>query len=702
MFIDDIKIGKKLISGFLIVVGIAVIISVIGYFFIANMDSMMNEIYQDRLLPTDQLGKIEASLQMIRGEAYKAILLPDEREASLKKARDAIDIINAQLALYKQKKFVGDEEQQVKNFEKAWGAYQNEVANVLSNISTGQTDAALQGIAAGSATAKARGEIDVAMTSLRKTNLDRADELKKTEDSDSDFAMMAMTLLTILAAVVGITLGVYLTRSITKPLAQTVLMLEHLSLGKLGMRLNLSRKDEVGVMARTMDSFADSLQNDIIGKMKDIADGVRTDLVISRDEADEITPALNTTIKALDSLVREISKLTDAASHGNLSIRGEPELFKGNYQDIIRGINMTLDAVVTPVQESMRLAGSYSMGIYTDRFDPGLKVAGDFTGFRDAMNQIGAKGSEAISEVQRQVELLLSGMEETSASVEEVTASSGVLAQSSNKVSELAEHSGEGVKQVLTAMEDLSTAVSSVASKAEQVSGLSLEAVELSNHGAEQATRAEEGMQGIISSFAKTDTLISDISRQMGDIGKIVKVISDIADQTNLLALNAAIEAARAGDAGLGFAVVADEVKSLALESQKSAENIAGIIGTLQQMSKEVNEAMEGSSDEVKAGSAAVSESLAVFSDIVKSINDISSHMSEVAGSTQEQAASVQEITASVNEVGSLIEQTAKEAIGSAAASEEASAALDQISQVITSQAESVNRISHEMGRFTV
>jgi methyl-accepting chemotaxis protein len=36
--------------------------------------------------------------------------------------------------------------------------------------------------------------------------------------------------------------------------------------------------------------------------------------------------------------------------------------------------------------------------------------------------------------------------------------------------------------------------------------------------------------------------------------------------------LNAAIEAARAGDAGICFAVFADKVKSLALESQKSAE----------------------------------------------------------------------------------------------------------------------------------
>ena len=60
----------------------------------------------------------------------------------------------------------------------------------------------------------------------------------------------------------------------------------------------------------------------------------------------------------------------------------------------------------------------------------------------------------------------------------------------------------------------------------------------------------------------------------------------EIAGQTNLLALNATIEAARAGDAGKGFAVVASEVKSLATQTAKATEEIAGQVGAIQDVTE--------------------------------------------------------------------------------------------------------------------
>jgi len=78
-----------------------------------------------------------------------------------------------------------------------------------------------------------------------------------------------------------------------------------------------------------------------------------------------------------------------------------------------------------------------------------------------------------------------------------------------------------------------------------------------------------------LSQLRDSMTSITEASRQ---IGQVIKLVETIAFQTKLLSLNAAIEAAHAGEAGAGFLVIANEVKRLSDEVDGSAKKSAALI----------------------------------------------------------------------------------------------------------------------------
>jgi methyl-accepting chemotaxis protein len=180
--------------------------------------------------------------------------------------------------------------------------------------------------------------------------------------------------------------------------------------------------------------------------------------------------------------------------------------------------------------------------------------------------------------------------------------SSSKTSQQADQAVHASNNASENVKTAAVAAEELSASISEIS---------------------RQLDRTTQEVRGALSVSQATNTEIAALSQAAQKIGDVVELIRDVAGQTNLLALNATIEAARAGAAGRGFAVVASEVKSLAVQTAKATEEIAGQIQAVQ----------------------------ASASDAVSAIRRIAERMEEINRSTSSVAASVEQQNAATGQI---------------------------------------------------
>jgi methyl-accepting chemotaxis protein len=79
--------------------------------------------------------------------------------------------------------------------------------------------------------------------------------------------------LTLIVVALSALAGWWITRSITRPLDLTVGMIRDLEGGRLDRRLELNRQDELGQMARALDTFAGHMRDEVMGAFDHLAIG---------------------------------------------------------------------------------------------------------------------------------------------------------------------------------------------------------------------------------------------------------------------------------------------------------------------------------------------------------------------------------------------------------------------------------------------
>ncbi|MEK7679728.1 MAG: methyl-accepting chemotaxis protein, partial [Deltaproteobacteria bacterium] len=380
-----------------------------------------------------------------------------------------------------------------------------------------------------------------------------------------------------LAAIVvmGFASLVFLRKVVTDPLFDISDAADALASGDLSATAHSSAKDEMGLLAKSI--------NDAASNLKAMVTEVRSASI----QADMIS------VKAKD-----ISR---------------------HFLDVSSRQGEGLDKTVSLME------GVQNAAVDLSRAAAGLDSS--VAKCADSMLALGGR----IHEVEESMDALFVNSVETARSTKDMSIATREISEHIGNLSEAA-------AQVSSSVAEITGRIATEDANAAEACRLAEDVITDAKSGAVSMDALASGIENIRGSTRESTVIMEGLCSKVKEVGRILDVIRDVAEETNLLAVNAAIIAAQSGEHGKSFSVVSGEIKDLAERTSVSAKEMAGLMLAVDDESARAGAAIGKGMAVVEHGVRLANEASEALKKIVESAKRSTASVHEIARASREES----------------------------------------------------------------
>ena len=263
MTLNNIKIGVKLISSYLIIALLCAVVGIVGISNIHTIDDADTMLFEQATLPVSYMGQITTDFNRIRVNNVEAARITDLDQ--VEKLRENVDgyntNINKNIELYKGTYIDEADRLLFEKFIAQYNQYIEKTRNLYNLIGASKFEEAI---------ASVNGEmreigfaVNQMGAEITKLNIDAAHKIADSNTILANRSSSIMIIVIVIATLTALLIGFVLSKNITTGINKGVTFAQEISEGNL--RLNaekeyLARKDEIGMLAKAMQQMVEKLR----------------------------------------------------------------------------------------------------------------------------------------------------------------------------------------------------------------------------------------------------------------------------------------------------------------------------------------------------------------------------------------------------------------------------------------------------------